>query len=454
MTFPHEHIVNLPSQAILALDLLERAGYEAWCVGGFVRDALMGREISDIDIATAAHWEATKGIFEAAGYHVVETGVKHGTVTVFIESVPLEITTYRTDGQYHDHRHPESVTFVQSIEEDLARRDFTMNAIAYHPERGLFDPYKGSKDIEAHVIRAVGDPLKRFSEDALRILRGIRFVSQLGFTVEERTYEGMLEQAPLLTEIAHERVACELEGFLLGAHIHDALMRYIDIVSVVVPEALPMKDFDQKTPYHIYDVLEHTAYVLQNTPSYPLVRWAAFFHDIGKPATFFTDDNGVGHFYGHAKISVRIARDAMKRLHMPNKLIDDVLILVKVHDDVVAAQPKSVKRMIRKLGGNVDLFYALCDLKKGDAAGQAPHCAGRIQLADDLAQVAREIVEAQEAFALKDLAIKGGDLIAQGTPPGPEVGVLLNKALDAVIEEKIPNNKQALLAYLYDPWQF
>lgn len=452
MLQPHEHIITLPEQALLALDILERSGCEAWCVGGFVRDTLMDRPTSDIDIATAAPWDQTKDLFETAGYFVAETGIKHGTVTVIIDSTPLEITTYRTDGLYLDHRHPETVTFVQSIEEDLARRDFTMNAIAYHPQRGLFDPFDGIEDIQQHIIRAVGEPQKRFSEDALRILRGMRFVSQLGFTLEDKTYKGMCDQAHLLTTIASERVAVELEGFLLGDNIHDALMSYIDVIGIVVPEALPMKDFDQKTPYHIYDVLEHTAYVLQNTPSYPLVRWAAFFHDIGKPATFFTDDNGVGHFYGHAKISVKVARAVMKRLRMPNKLINDVLTLVKVHDDVVAATPKSIKRMIRKMGGNVDLFYALCDLKKGDAAGQAPKCANRIKLADELAQVARDLVASQEVFSLKDLAIKGGDLIAHGTPPGPEVGKLLEQALDAVIDEQVINEKEALLAYLFDPW--
>lgn len=440
--------ITLPPIAEAALNDIEKAGYEAWCVGGFVRDTILGRETADIDIATNATWDVIKSLFEPTGALVLETGIKHGTVTVIIDSFPLEITTYRNDGTYADHRHPNQVSFVKSIEEDLARRDFTMNAIAYHPDRGYIDPFGGMNDIEARLIRAVGNPSLRFEEDALRIIRGVRFASHLGFSIENSTALAMNDKAPLLEHVAHERLYSEVTKLFEGAHVHDALMRYIDILGVIIPEALPMKNFDQKTPYHIYDVLEHTAYVMQNTPSYPLVRWAAFFHDIGKPKQFFTDENGVGHFYGHAKVSVQIAQKVAQRLKMPRKLTHDMLLLIKVHDDVVAPTSKSVKRMIRKLDGDIQLFLVLCDLKKGDAAAQAPQCSGRIALAEELARVAQLIIEENQAFSLSDLAVSGNDLLFAGIEKGPQIGKLLEQALNAVIDEHISNEKDEIMSYL------
>lgn len=440
--------IELPPHAAASIGVLERAGFEAWCVGGFVRDALMGRPAGDIDIATSARWEKAQAAFEAAGYRTHETGVKHGTITAIVDGEAVEITTYRIDGPYLDARHPDSVRFVRDIASDLDRRDFTMNAIAYHPQRGLFDPHDGAGDIEAGIVRAVGDPQRRFAEDALRILRACRFASQLGFAIDADTLCGMESCAPLLSSIAFERVSKELQGFVCGAHVHDALMACVDVLAELMPELAAMKGFDQRTPYHIYGVLEHTAYVMQNTPPYPLVRWAALFHDMGKPRAFFAGDDGVGHFYGHAKLSIELARPIMKRLALPSSLADDVLLLVRYHDDVIEPAPKSVKRMLRRLDGRVDLFRAMCDLKRGDALSQAPQCHGRVALADELDRVLDGILEAQEAFSLKDLAINGTDLIALGMAPGPAIGQLLEAALEAVIDEKVPNEKGALLAFV------
>lgn len=439
--------IPLPSQAAFALAALEEAGFEAWCVGGFVRDALLGRACADVDVATDAPWQEVQRVFEAAGCRTHETGTAHGTLTVVVEQEALEITTYRDDGAYADARHPEAVSFVRTIEEDLARRDFTMNALAYHPKRGILDPYGGVADLEARTIRAVGDPARRFSEDALRILRACRFASQLGFSIEPATYAGMMANKGQLLRISAERVTHELECLLLGAHVHDALMGTVDVLAAVLPELVACKGFEQRTPYHVYDVLEHTAFVVQNTPPSPLVRWAALFHDMGKPAAFFQDADGTGHFYGHAKISVELARAAMGRLALSPAFVGRVLTLVKHHDDVIEPTPKAVKRALARLGGDVGLFRALCDLKRGDALAQAPRCAGRVELADELEEVLGGILEANEAFTLRKLAVDGRDVMAAGVRQGPAVGVVLAAALDAVIDERVPNERAALLAF-------
>ena len=426
--------IELPEDALALLSILDTAGFEAWAVGGFVRDALLGRACSDIDIACSAMWADTKHVCEQAGLRTHETGVAHGTITVICGDSAFEVTTFRSDGQYKDGRHPDSVSFVSSIEEDLARRDFTINAMAWRPDRGLVDPFGGKADIELGVIRAVGDPHQRFAEDALRILRACRFSAELGYAVEPCTYQGMLENKGLLSKISAERVTHELQKLLLGPHAGDALLGCVDALSAVLPELVAMKGFDQQTPYHIFDVLEHTARVVDGVPPYPLVRWAALFHDMGKPACFFKDEDGTGHFYGHAAVSVPIARGIMQRLTFSNAFIDRVLALVRRHDDVVPANPKAVKRMLARL------FAALCDLKRGDAKGQSPKFSGpRIALADDLQRTLEEIIAADEAFTVKSLAINGRDVMRLGVAQGPEIGATLTQLLDAVIDGEVAN---------------
>ncbi len=440
----------LPPFAIRALDTLEAAGYESWVVGGYVRDTLLGKPSNDIDIATCAPWRDTQRVFEAAGCRTHETGTAHGTLTVIVDGASLEVTTFRVDGSYHDGRHPDHVAFVQSIEEDLARRDFTMNALAYHPQRGLLDPFGGLHDLQNCLVRAVGNPTKRFSEDALRILRACRFASQLGFSLDEETYAGMMSNKGMLTRISSERVTHELELLLLGSHAGSVLADTVDVLAAVLPELVAMKGFDQRTPYHIYDVLDHTAHVVAAAPAYPLVRWAALFHDMGKPASFFTDREGVGHFYGHARISVRIARGIMGRLSFSSAFTTRVLTLVKYHDDVIEPTPKAVKRALARLEGDVALFSALCDLKQADARGQAPEYVDRAEMADELKRVLARIQEADEAFSLAKLALSGRDVMDMGVPQGPEVGRMLAAALDAVIDERVPNTPEALRAFIID----
>lgn len=440
--------IQIPEGALRVLRTLEDAGYETWAVGGFVRDALSGQACADVDLATAAPWTAVRDVCTAAGMRTHETGTKHGTITVMADGEPIEVTTFRADGVYKDARHPEQVTFVRNIEEDLARRDFTINAMAFHPERGLLDPFGGVEDLRRGVIRTVGDPRKRFAEDALRILRACRFVGQLGFRLDDETRRGMMENKGLAARMPAERVAHELERLLLGAYAGLALLETVDVLAVALPELVAMKGFDQHTPYHIYDVLEHTAHVVDGVPQYPLVRWAALMHDMGKPAAFFTDPDGTGHFYAHAAISVKLAHGIMARLKLPSAFQAQVLALVERHDDVIEPTPRAVKRALARLGGDVALFHALCDLKRGDTRGQAPRCAGRIEAANELERMLDGLLSADEAFSLKALAVNGRDAMAAGVPEGPAVGQALADALDAVIDECEPNEADALRSFL------
>ena len=438
--------IILPDYVLAALSALEASGYEAWCVGGCVRDAILGREVHDYDIATNAQWADTERALTASGFAVHRTGVKHGTVTASIDCHAMEITTYRSDGEYSDGRHPDSVEFVSSIEDDLARRDFTINALAYHPSRGLLDCWGGLDDISQKTIRAVGDPVRRFCEDALRILRGCRFASQLGFAIEPETKQAMWACKMRMANVSSERITHELTELLLGDYVRDALMECIDIIGAVLPELVAMKGFDQHTPYHIYDVWEHTAWVVQRSPRTALARWAALFHDCGKPGAFFMDGDR-GHFFGHPLLSAEITRGALSRLAFSPSFAADVVTLVRMHDRAIPAAPKNVKRVLAELDGNVDLFRALIDLKRADALAHSSLGEPRVQLAENLQTTLARVLEANDAFTLKQLAVNGGDIMALGVSEGPEVGDILERALDAVIDGRVPNERDALLSF-------
>ena len=440
--------IALPKEALILLNVLDAAGAQAWAVGGCVRDSLLGRPCSDVDIACSFLWEETKRVCEQAGMRVHETGTKHGTITVVCNDVAFEVTTFRTDGAYDDARHPRSVTFVNTIEEDLSRRDFTMNALAYRPDLGIIDPFHGIDDMCAKTIRAVGDPGTRFSEDALRILRACRFSSELGYSIEPATYQGMVENKSLLCNVSAERITHELQRLLLGYCAGTALVECVDVLAAVLPELVAMKGFDQKSPYHIYDVLTHTARVVDGVPPYPLARWAALFHDMGKPASAFSRRDGIRHFHAHPKLSVPIARGIMQRLTFSRSFTENVLLLVLHHDDVVAASTKSVKKLLREFDGDTDLFYTLCDLKRGDAKGKAPkYVDAQLELVDDVERIAKKLEAEGAAFTVKSLAINGRDLVGIGCEPGPQIGVILDEALTAVIEEELPNSREELLEF-------
>ncbi len=441
---------RLPNSALRILKSLENAGFEAYFVGGFIRDSILDREAYDIDIATDALWQQVRDVALDAGFKTYESGIKHGTITVIDpdEGLSIEVTTYRTEGAYTDSRHPDKVEFVSSIEEDLSRRDFTMNAIAYNPDEGIKDPFDGMGDIGRKLIRVVGDGRKRFAEDGLRILRAARFSSQLGFSIETNTFKAMLSNKSVLRNVSTERITHELDQLLLGDNVFQALMDTVDVISFVLPELVAMKGCEQVTKYHIYDVFEHTAHAVRSTKPNRLNRWVALCHDMGKPASAFFDDSGVEHFYGHAFVSIRIAKGMLKRLLMSPAFIDDVCKLIRYHDAEIAPTTRSVKKMLHKLDDREDLLRALLDMKRADALAQAPMCAERIELIDSVEDCLDAVLDNDEAFALRDLAINGADLLALGLPEGPIVGDVLADALDAVIDEIVMNEKDPLLEYV------
>lgn len=431
----------------LVLETLEQNGAQAWLVGGCVRDALLGRPIHDIDIACSEPWDISADRCRKAQMNVSETGTLHGTITVHCNGQAFEVTTFRSESNYSDKRHPDHVSFIDSIEEDLARRDFTMNALAWHPKRGLCDPFEGRVDLHHHIIRAVGDSNKRFEEDALRILRAVRFQSQLGFSIEPATQQGMLNARNHLACVSVERISHELDALLQGDYVYQALMEQADIICAVLPELAPARFFDQNTKYHIYDVYEHTAWAVSYTPANLLVRWATLLHDIGKPQTYFADEEGVGHFYGHGRVGVDLARNTLSRLHKPTKFIHEVCLLVRYHDTEIQLEPRRIKRMLRKLDESESLFRALCDVKRGDARAHAPQWQGGVEKANAVESALNNILEDDEVFTLSQLAINGNDLLQLSIQPGPTIGSILARVLEAVIDEELPNNREVLLAY-------
>lgn len=436
--------VQLPAGVSRALSMLEDAGYEAFIVGGCVRDALRGITPKDYDITTSALPEETKSVFRDC--RVIETGIQHGTVTVMMDGMPLEITTYRTEGTYSDNRHPDRVSFTTSLREDVARRDFTMNAIAYSPKRGLIDYFGGAEDIRDGIIRCVGDPDTRFREDALRMMRGIRFASVLGFRVEENTAAAIRENKERISAVSAERIRVELTKLLCGANVKNVLMDWWDVLGVVIPEILPMHGFDQRTPYHIYDVWEHTAVAVSETPPVTHLRLSAFLHDIGKPPSFFTDEKGVGHFYGHPAVSEKMAEEILARLKYDNVTRRRVLILVKEHDRIIEPTETAVKRALSRL--TPEVFFNLLIIKRADNLAQSPNYRDRLETYDRIESMAQDILERNECISVATLAVNGGDLIAIGMKPGKSIGEMLSRLLEQVIRGELANEKEELLAYV------
>lgn len=419
---------------------MHNAGYEAFVVGGCVRDAIMGNEINDFDITTSA----TPGEIQEAfkGLRTFETGIKHGTITFVHECENVEITTYRIDGEYKDNRHPTNVEFTKSLENDLKRRDFTMNAIVYNDKDGFVDMFSGEDDIKAGIIRAIGEPKKRFEEDALRILRGIRFSSVLGFEIEPRTKSAMLECKALLHNISEERIAVEINKMLLGKNVKNVIIQNYEILAEIIPEIKKMHGFDQKNPWHIHDVLTHTAYVVENTPCELHLRLAALLHDTGKVYTFFTDKKGIGHFYGHAAKSFEIAQKYLNRYKYDNATKEKVSKLVKIHDMHIEQDRLLIKRQLNRLG--VQRFFDLMALQRADSLGQNP-TKSRTAYVDEMEKIANDILNENQCLSLKTLAINGSDLIKDGHKPGKRLGEILDIILNEVIEEKLPNEKEVLL---------
>ena len=453
-----------PAHALRALAALEDAGHEAWVVGGWVRDALRGCPAHDVDVCTDATWRQSEDAFELAGIEVHETGVKHGTVTAIVCGQPVEVTTYRIDGDYSDSRHPDSVTFVRDVREDLARRDFTVNAMAWHPDRGLLDPFGGREDLAAGLIRAVGDPARRFEEDALRILRAVRFACRLGFGIEPKTQAALEAAAPTLDRVAQERIGSELRGIVSTGRASWAIREQRQVMFAALPELAPMAGFDQRSPYHVYDVLEHTLRVMEGVESLTSgtaserLRWAALLHDVGKPACFTIDDHGQGHFFGHPAEGMRMAKALLRRLAVPHELARPIVSLVRYHDRPTRPDVSSVLSLIASVdatSGLMDrsevlaLMRELLCLRRADALAKAPECRGYAYELNEHERILDQIEREGLCWRVCDLAVGGGDLIrACGMEPGPAVGDALSRALSAVMAGEVPNDHDGLLAWL------
>ena len=431
----------LPPNIQNCIDLLEAAGFAAYAVGGCVRDACLGRSPHDYDLCTGALPAQTEAVFR--DFRLVLAGEKHGTVTVITEDGPVEITTFRTEGGYRDNRHPDWVKFVPDIQGDLARRDFTVNAMAYSPTRGFADPFGGREDLRNHVLRAVGDPEARFREDSLRILRGVRFAARFGLTPEEHTMQAMLSQAGLMENLARERVFEELCKLLLVAKAED-ITRFAPILAAVIPELAPMIGFDQRSPHHAYDLITHTAHVVEGVPPTLPLRWAALLHDTGKVKTFTLDATGRGHFYGHAKDSAAIADDILRRLKAPTALREEVVPLIGRHMTRLQPDRKLLRRQVSKYG--FPMVEAQLALQQADMGSKGTVEDDGSAVFAEVRQLLADLKAEDACLSLKDLAVNGNDLMALGFQ-GRAIGACLNRLLELVVEERLPNKKEALLAF-------
>lgn len=433
--------IRLPAAVETALSRLNRAGWDAFVVGGCVRDSLRGEKPQDWDITTAASPQVVMRVF--ADLTTVPTGLAHGTVTVIVDEMPLEITTYRVDGTYTDHRHPDAVCYTDSLAEDLRRRDFTINAMAYHPEKGLVDLYSGAADLERRRIVCVGDPEQRFTEDALRILRALRFSSALDFPIERMTAAAIHRLAPLLHRVAAERVAAELKKLLCGRACRRVLLEFPDVLGVVIPELLPTVGLRQENPYHHLTVYEHTVETVQAVEPFPVLRFAMLFHDIGKPQCYTRDLQGIDHFRGHSAVGAAIAGRVLERLRLDRKTVEDVTLLVMHHDDELTEKPKHLRRLIHRFGPERALW--LVELHRADVLGQHPDKRDRLAALARIQKEMQRLIDENACCSLAQLAIGGDDLVQLGYAPGKKLGDILRRLLEAVIEEEIPNDRASLL---------
>lgn len=447
----------MPSGAADILVQLHRHGEKAYVVGGCVRDSLMGRDPHDWDICTSARPGRVKEILE--GYRIIDTGLKHGTVTVLDKTgAPYEVTTFRVDGLYSDGRRPDSVAFVRCVSEDLARRDFTINAMAYNDAEGLVDPYGGKSDLQQKKIFCVGNPFTRFGEDALRILRAVRFAAQLDFTIGQETKDAMCRLLGMLDGISAERIGAEFRKMICAPYAAKAIRMNRDVLYKIVPELKLLDGCKQHNKYHKEDVFCHTITALANAEScdrFPKewaddpVRIALFFHDFGKPACKTADENGNDHFYGHAPVGAEIAGQVMRRLRFSNHEIETVTQLIAHHDLEFAPTRACARRMLNKFGP--EQLRRLLKIRECDNRAHAVAAHQRFEeQAVPFAAMLNEVLAEQPAFSLRNLAINGSDIIALGIRPGPIIGSLLTETLDAVVEEILPNEKEALVKFVQE----
>lgn len=436
--------LTIPEKAEKILRKLEANGYEAYVVGGCVRDSILGRRPDDWDITTSARPEQVKALFA----RTVDTGLKHGTVTVLMDKEGFEVTTYRLDGDYEDGRHPKEVSFTASLKEDLKRRDFTINAMAYHPDRGLVDLFRGMDDMADKVIRCVGDPLERFQEDALRILRAVRFSAQLGFSIEEKTRRGIEKLAPNLKLVSAERIQTELVKLLVSPHPDYLRTAYeTGITRQFLPEFDACMETEQNTPHHCCSVGEHILKSLVNVRPDKVLRLTMLLHDIGKPAVKKTDENGRDHFKMHGPAGEKMAVDILRRLKFDNETISKVRRLIRWHDDRPMPEMKAVRRAVNRIGE--DIFPLYLEVQRADMLAQSDYRRAEKEARQNGVNACyREILEKKQCVSLKMLAVNGRDLMAAGCAPGPELGEKLNRLLEHVLENPEDNKKEILMSII------
>lgn len=436
--------IEITNEIKVIFDTLNNAGYECFMVGGCVRDFLLNKTPHDVDFATNATPDQMKECFK--DFNVIETGIKHGTLTVIVNHIPYEITTYRVDGEYLNNRRPKSVEFVKDIKNDLARRDFTINAIAYNPNVGFVDCFNGVQDLKEGIIKCVREPMERLNEDALRILRALRFSSVLGYEIEKETEGACFKLAYLLKNISAERITSELFKTIVQPNAHKIIFDYIDIWGEVIPELTKMKGFNQHNPHHVHDVLKHTCVALEGCNNDLIARLTILFHDIGKPDSFSMDENGNGHFYGHAVKSMNITKEILDRLKVDNNTKQQVLTLIKYHDLDLQPTAKYIKKLCYKLG-NLEMVKKLILVQRADNYGQAPIHNERIDKFDKIDEIIENLEQENLSFSLKDLDVNGNDMIKLGLV-GKGVGDGLKYLLEAVLNNDVANQRETLLTYL------
>ena len=433
--------INIPAGAEYIIEALETEGYEAWVVGGCVRDSLMGKEPKDWDICTSALPEQYLKCF--SNNKVIETGLKHGTITILINNIPYELTTFRIDNEYSDNRHPDGVEFIDSLKGDLARRDFTINAMAYNARNGLVDFFGGAEDLGKGIIKCVGEPDKRFREDALRIMRALRFAATLGFKIDKSTSTAMKKNKELLNNIAVERIAAELSALIIGNNIYELFSENMQVILEIIPELKASIGFDQNNIHHCYDVLTHTLHSVDSAKADLHVRLCMLFHDIGKPMCY-SEINGTGHFYGHTQLSADMTRKILRRLKYDNETVSIVTQLVLYHDVKVAPKSRFIKRWLNRIGEQ--RLRQLIEVNRADVMAQDPYYRDdRLKQLEEAQLLIDEIIKQQQCFSIKDLAVNGSDLIDIGIIEGYEIGLILNRLVYMVIDEEIENEKDQLI---------
>ena len=435
------YTMEIPRGALFILEALNQLGHKAYVVGGCVRDSILGRIPEDWDIATSAEPLTIKSTF----IKTIDTGLKHGTITVVIDHQNFEVTTFRKDGIYSDNRRPDDVTFTTSLESDLSRRDFTVNAIAYHPHEGFIDPFFGAQDIKAKILRTVGNPTLRFQEDALRMLRAIRFSAQLDFSIDTATLQSIKENATFIRNISQERVRMELTKILISSHpAHFQLLHTTGLLAWVLPEFEACFTTNQNNPYHIYNVANHTLTSVSHIENEVILRWTMLLHDIGKTLTKTTDDTGIDHFYGHPIKSVKLAEVLLKRLKFDNKSMEKICRLIKHHDVDIKLDTRLIRKAIRTLGD--DIFLDILKIKEADIRAQNPQfLTKRLVLLEKICKIYSQIKENAPCLTLSDLAVNGQDIINIGVKEGRKVGKILNMLLNACLDEPALNTKEKLL---------